>query len=94
MSRIAASLAVFATLGMTAAALAETATPPAATEQAKGEEEKDGNRLICRRVEVTGSLVKRGRVCRTADEWNRIAEHGNYNARKMVDDSTSRQGGN
>lgn len=93
MSRFVASLAVFATLGMTAAALAQTASPPA-TEQAKSEEEKDGNRIVCRRIEVTGSLVKRGRVCRTQDEWNRIAENGNYNARKMVDDSTSRQGGN
>jgi uncharacterized lipoprotein YmbA len=94
MSRVAASLAVFATLGMTAAALAQTAPQAPATEQAASEEEKDGSRIICRRVEVTGSLVKRGRVCRTADEWNRIAENGNYNARKMVDDSTARQGGN
>ena len=29
----------------------------------------DGNRIICRTSNVTGSRVKSGRICMTADEW-------------------------
>jgi hypothetical protein len=29
----------------------------------------DGNRIICRTSGVTGSRVKSGRICMTADEW-------------------------
>lgn len=75
----------------------QTATEPApaATTSAEPVDPNDPNqRVRCRLVEVTGSLVKRGRVCRTVAEWRRITENGNYNARKMVDESTSKQNGN
>lgn len=50
-------------------------------------------RVVCRRVDVTGSLIKRGRVCRTVAEWRVITENGNYNARKMVEEGTTRPKG-
>lgn len=55
---------------------------------------QDGDeRVVCRRVDVTGSLIKRGRVCRTVAEWRRITENGNSNARKMVEEGTTKGGG-
>lgn len=42
----------------------------------------DPNYIRCRTVSVTGSLVKRGRVCRTNHEWTRLQEDGNEHARK------------
>lgn len=51
-------------------------------------------KIKCRRVNVTGSLVKKGRVCKTLAEWRAITDNGNYLARKMVEDGTTRSGGN
>jgi hypothetical protein len=42
---------------------------------------------------VTGSLVKKGKVCKTAAEWRRITESGNDNARSLVENGTSRPSG-
>lgn len=91
------AVAAFATVPALAFTQAEdsgTATAPVTETQVKTDPADPENRVRCRRVEVTGSLVKRGRVCRTVREWRTIAENGNYNARKMVEDSTSKQGGN
>lgn len=49
--------------------------------------------IRCRAVRVTGSLVKKGKVCKTLAEWRRITESGNENARRLVEDGTSRPGG-
>ena len=49
--------------------------------------------IRCRTVRVTGSLVKKGKVCKTLAEWRRITESGNENARRLVEDGTSRPGG-
>lgn len=48
----------------------------------------------CRIVRVTGSLVKKGRVCKTLAEWRRIIESGNEIARGLVEDGQSRPTGN
>ncbi len=68
-------------------------TAPVSQTQASDDPSDPDNRVRCRRVEVTGSIVKRGRVCRTVREWRTISENGNYNARKMVEESTTRPGG-
>jgi hypothetical protein len=73
---------------LTAQPGAPEAPPSDTTKAADGDD-----RVVCRRVDVTGSLIKRGRVCRTVAEWRRITENGNYNARKMVDEGTTRGGG-
>lgn len=93
--RILALLTVAAFAAVPALALTQTASDtgaPADTTQAKSAQDDD-SRVRCRRVEVTGSLVKRGRVCRTVREWRESSSNGNDNARKMIEDSTSRQGG-
>ena len=43
-------------------------------------------KIKCRRVEVTGSLLKKGKVCRTVAEWRRIVESGNRTARAVVEE--------
>lgn len=89
------TVAALATVPALAFTQAEApATVPADQAKASDDPADPDNRVRCRQVEVTGSLVKRGRVCRTVREWRTIAENGNYNARKMVEDSTSKQGGN
>lgn len=94
--RILALLTVAAFAAVPALALVQSDSPaPAESTQAKGDaaDADPDNRVRCRRVEVTGSLVKRGRVCRTVREWRESSSNGNDNARKMIEDSTSRQGG-
>lgn len=89
-----ALLTVAALVAVPALALTQTdATAPVTTEANDGTVDPD-DRVRCRSVEVTGSLVKRGRVCRTVREWRTISENGNYNARKMIEESTSRQRSN
>lgn len=51
-------------------------------------------KIRCRKVEVTGSLVKKGRVCKTIAEWRAIISNGNDNARDLVEDGTTRPNGN
>ena len=41
-------------------------------------------RLSARKVEVSGSLIKKGKVCRTVAEWKRIIDNGNRTARAVV----------
>jgi len=51
-------------------------------------------KIKCRKVDVTGSLVKRGKVCKTIAQWRAIFDNNNELARKMVEDGTTRAGGN
>jgi hypothetical protein len=41
--------------------------------------------IKCRKVEVTGSLLKKGKVCRTIAEWKKIQENGNRTARAIIE---------
>lgn len=61
----------------------ETAAPAADPDQ----------KIKCRRVDVTGSMVKKGKVCKTVAQWRSIMENNNYLARKMVEDGTTRPSG-
>jgi hypothetical protein len=42
-------------------------------------------KVKCRWLEVTGSLVKKGYVCKTAADWKRIRENHNAVARSMIE---------
>ena len=64
---------LFTTLALSALVLAPVA---ASAQQQDGKpprdrsaEVGDGNRIICRTSATTGSRVKSGRICMTADEW-------------------------
>jgi hypothetical protein len=38
----------------------------------------------CRKIQVTGSLIRKGKVCRTLAEWKRLQQSGNDAARLMA----------
>ena len=42
--------------------------------------------IKCRKIEETGSLVKKARVCRTNEQWKISSTIGNQNARDTVDE--------
>jgi hypothetical protein len=49
--------------------------------------------IKCRKVEVTGSLVKKGKVCRTIAEWKKIQANGNRTARMIAESGNVCAGG-
>ncbi len=51
------------------AALAFSSQPAAAGDTRTNEEVGDPNRMICRTQKVTGSRLKKGKLCMTAQEW-------------------------
>jgi hypothetical protein len=54
----------------------------------------DPNQEIkCRKVEVTGSLVKKGKVCKTVAEWKVIQDNGNRTARAIAESGNICSGG-
>ena len=40
--------------------------------------------IVCRKLEVTGSLVRKNRVCLTNDEWREAVRIGNTAARDWM----------
>jgi hypothetical protein len=48
---------------------------------------------VCKRIDITGSLARKERVCKTRAEWERLAQSGNATARAIVDWSTGRPSG-
>jgi hypothetical protein len=77
-------------LNASAAAQANDA-PPAAANVAPTDD--PDQRVRCRNIQATGSLVRRDRVCRTVAEWRRIAQSGNDRARDVVGTGTVCAGG-
>ena len=45
----------------------------------------DPDYIRCRRIEQTGSLVRKLRVCNTNSEWKRIVDKGNQDARDSME---------
>ncbi len=60
------TIAISALLLVPSAASAQDTTK---VHRERSEEVGDGSRMICRTSGVTGSRVKSGRICMTADEW-------------------------
>lgn len=74
---------------------ASLSVSPAFADAGSGKPEaSDPNQAVkCRMVEVTGSLVKKGKVCRTIAEWKRILGNGNRTARAIVESGNICAGG-
>lgn len=64
--KLLSTIAISVALALPASALAQDVTTP---QRERSEEVGDGSRMICRTQGVTGSRVKSGRICMTADEW-------------------------
>ena len=56
---------------------ATTATSPAAAADA---------RKVCKSIKPTGSRTSTGRVCRTKQEWDRMAEESRSETNRFVND--------
>lgn len=67
-----------------AVVLAEPAQAAGSEPRAATENKSPDEQVRCRKIEVTGSLVKKGKVCRTIAEWRRIQQNGNDTARIML----------
>lgn len=59
----------------------ETYVDPAPTEKL---DPKDPNYLRCRKIQVTGSLVKKDRICKTNAEWAKASEDAQKNADDLI----------
>lgn len=53
----------------------------------------DDNKIRCRKIEITGSLVKKTKVCRTVAEWRSMTDKGNRNARDIIESGNVCTGG-
>jgi hypothetical protein len=84
----------FSVFALSAAALVLGAAPAAAadvTPDAKASKKKD---QVCKKIEITGSLVRVKKVCLTRDQWNRSAEDHEKFARDLTDGLRAKPGGN
>lgn len=54
----------------------------------------NGEKIVCKRVAETGSLVRKSKKCYTRAQWDRIAEAAKVNATKMQSDHASGLTGN
>ncbi|HEV7233551.1 MAG TPA: hypothetical protein VGN36_04845 [Sphingorhabdus sp.] len=71
---------MFMTFAALALTLQATGTAPATEPTASTD------KVVCKKFEVTGSLVKKKRVCHRQSEWARINQRDNDAARKYVQD--------
>lgn len=74
-------------LGVTAAA------PAVAGEAEKAAASAEENKLICKKILETGSLVRKRKQCFTKAEWAEIAESQRRGATKMIDELQTRPSG-
>lgn len=68
--------------------LQSAATPPSAVPAVATEQPQ-----ICRRIEVTGYVARKEKVCKTKVEWRAADDNGNSRARAIVEYSTGRPSG-
>lgn len=68
---------------MFAASLFAMAMPALAQDKPKLDR-NDPNATRCRRLDVTGSLVRKERICKTNAEWRAISEQQNRDADDLI----------
>jgi hypothetical protein len=62
---------------------------PALAEDKAALDRNDPNAVRCKRIAVTGSLVRKERTCRTNAEWKKISEQQNRDADDLITRSRS-----
>lgn len=95
MTRTRILMAACASMSLLSAPVGAQTAPaaPAAAPAAPAAPTNPDDVIRCRSMEVTGSLARRERVCKTVGEWRRLADRGNENARDIVDYSRGRPSG-
>lgn len=77
-----------------AAVLAATVPAGAAVADDEPKVDKSAPDYVkCRRLDITGSLAKKVRICKTNAEWAEIDANGNRTARIMVESGLQCSGG-
>lgn len=66
-----------------ASSLLATAMPALSEEKPKLDR-SDPNAVRCKRLAVTGSLVRKERICKTNAEWRAISEQQNRDADDLI----------
>ncbi|HAF40358.1 MAG TPA: hypothetical protein DCG90_01065 [Sphingobium sp.] len=66
-----------------ASGLVSLAMPALAEDQPKLDR-NDPNAVRCKRLDVTGSLVRKERICKTNAEWRAISEQQNRDADDLI----------
>ena len=51
--------------------------------------EREGDKVVCKRETVTGSLVKSKRTCMTRDEWRNLQDTTRDQADRFIRDTTN-----
>ena len=74
---LAASLSCLASAGQATVSHVD----PAPTERL---DPRDPNYMRCRKIQVTGSLVKKDRICKTNAEWAKAGEDAQKNADDLI----------
>lgn len=64
---------------------ASSMTPTEIKAHNQGLQANDPNFITCKRTEVTGSLARKLRVCRTQREWAAYSEQGSRTAQELAD---------
>lgn len=72
------------------AAAAQSAAPSSPTANSADDSDQQ---IRCRRIAVTGSHIRRERVCKTIAEWRRLQDAGNDTARQQVENGRVCAGG-
>ena len=70
-----------------------SATAFAKDAAANDDDSSNDNKIRCRKLAVTGSLVKKTKVCRTVAEWRDIMDKGNRNGRDILESGQVCSGG-
>ncbi|MGE0178680.1 MAG: hypothetical protein AB7O91_02520 [Sphingomonas sp.] len=82
-------LTALALVGLGVAGVAAAQSGSSSGQQAAGKSEE---RLICRRVQDSGSLARRTRQCYTREQWDRMANDQRSNSPAMTAMTGSQSG--
>lgn len=86
------SLAILVAAPIGAAAAQSTDSPASSQLSVNAADDAD-QQIRCRRIAVTGSHIRRERVCKTIAEWRRLQDAGNDTARQQVENGRVCAGG-
>lgn len=89
---IRSALSILALLAA-APAIAEPAAPVAPGGNSASTNPDPDQQIRCRRLPVTGSMVRQIRACRTVAQWREMSARGNENARAIVESGNICAGG-
>ena len=79
---------LFALLAVSAAPAAAQSLPNnSAPDQSAAE--PDPNKVVCKRMADTGSLIKKSKICRTRAEWSRAIEDAQKEGERLLSRSVS-----